>query len=125
MKRYRVLKKSLAVLIPTVIIVLAVSVSGVEEYTLADNRRLYLLGEGRLVNLALGDGHPVEIMDMSFAVQALTLEHLLQTAPLKADLYSVPPELDDRIARMKLDSLGVTIDALTEQQQAYLGRTSS
>jgi adenosylhomocysteinase len=94
---------------------------GVEEYTMPDGRRLYLLGEGRLVNLVLGDGHPVEIMDMSFAVQALTLEHLLAASPLKPDLYSVPPEIDERIARMKLESLGVRIDALTEQQRAYLG----
>ncbi|MCK5828502.1 adenosylhomocysteinase, partial [Candidatus Bipolaricaulota bacterium] len=78
---------------------------GVEEYTMPDGRRLYLLAEGRLVNLALGDGHPVEIMDMSFAVQAMTLEHLLQTAPLQPDLYSVPSEIDDTIARMKLESL--------------------
>jgi adenosylhomocysteinase len=98
---------------------------GVEEYTMPDGRHLYLLGEGRLVNLALGDGHPVEIMDMSFAVQALTLEHLLQVAPLEPTLYSVPSELDDRIARMKLESLGVSIDTLTDQQRAYLGHTSS
>jgi adenosylhomocysteinase len=98
---------------------------GVEEYTMPDGRRLYLLGEGRLVNLVLGDGHPVEIMDMSFAVQALTLEHLLAASPLKPDLYSVPPEIDERIARMKLESLGVRIDALTEQQRAYLGQASS
>jgi adenosylhomocysteinase len=74
-----------------------------------------------LVNLVLGDGHPVEIMDMSFAVQALTLEHLLAASPLNPDLYSVPTEIDERIARMKLESLGVRIDALTEQQRAYLG----
>ena len=98
---------------------------GVEEYTMPDGRHLYLLGEGRLVNLVLGDGHPVEIMDMSFAVQALTLEHLLQASPLKPDLYSVPPEIDERIARMKLESLGVSIDALTDQQKTYLGHSSS
>jgi len=98
---------------------------GVEEYTMLDGRRLYLLGEGRLVNLVLGDGHPVEIMDMSFAVQALTLEHLLQASPLKPDLYSVPPEIDERIARMKLETLGVQIDELTDQQKAYLGHASS
>jgi len=98
---------------------------GVEEYTMPDGRHLYLLGEGRLVNLVLGDGHPVEIMDMSFAVQALTLEHLLQESPLKPDLYSVPPEIDERIARMKLESLGVSIDALTDQQKTYLGHSSS
>jgi len=98
---------------------------GVEEYTMPDGRRLYLLAEGRLVNLALGDGHPVEIMDMSFAVQAMTLEHLLQAAPLEPDLYSVPSEIDDTIARMKLESLGIHIDTLTDQQRAYLGCASS
>lgn len=98
---------------------------GVEEYTMPDGRHLYLLGEGRLVNLALGDGHPVEIMDMSFAVQAMTLEHLLHAAPLEPTLYSVPSEIDDAIARMKLESLGVHIDTLTDQQQAYLGCASS
>ncbi|MFC2079103.1 adenosylhomocysteinase [Candidatus Bipolaricaulota bacterium] len=97
---------------------------GVEEYVMPDERRLYLLGEGRLVNLALGDGHPVEIMDMSFAVQAMTLEHLLLVSPLEPDLYSVPLELDERIARMKLETLGVEIDELTDQQKAYLGRDS-
>ncbi len=95
---------------------------GVEEYAMPDGRHLYLLGEGRLVNLALGDGHPVEIMDMSFAVQALTLEYLVGAAPMKPGLYPVPSEIDDRIARMKLDSLGVRIDTLTQEQEAYLGR---
>ncbi len=98
---------------------------GVEEYTMSDGRRLYLLGEGRLVNLVLGDGHPVEIMDMSFAVQALTLEHLLRALPLTPNLYSVPPEIDERIARMKLETLGVQIDELTDEQKAYLGHGSS
>ncbi|MBE0634697.1 adenosylhomocysteinase [Candidatus Bipolaricaulota bacterium] len=94
---------------------------GVEEYTMPDGRRLFLLGEGRLVNLVLGDGHPVEIMDLSFAVQAMTLEHLLQESPLEPDLYSVPASIDERIARMKLDTLGVKIDTLTAEQTAYLG----
>ena len=94
---------------------------GVEEYTLPDGRRLYLLGEGRLVNLALGDGHPVEIMDMAFAVQALTLRHLLANAPLPPSVYAVPSEIDDRVARLKLETLGVSIDQLTQQQRVYLG----
>ncbi len=94
---------------------------GVEEYRMDDGRRLYLLGEGRLVNLALGDGHPVEIMDLSFAIQALTLRHLLDRAPLPPGLYTVPPEIDDRVARMKLETLGVAIDSLTPAQRAYLG----
>ena len=95
--------------------------SGVEEYTLADGRRLYVLGEGRLVNLAVGDGHPVEIMDISFAVQALMLRHLVQSAPLGPGLYSVPSDIDRRVAEMKLQSLGVEIDTLSEAQRAYLG----
>ncbi len=98
---------------------------GVEEYTLDDGRRLYLLGEGRLVNLALGDGHPVEIMDLSFAVQALTLEHVLRSAPLAPAVHAVPEDVDDMVARMKLKTLGLEIDALTEAQQTYLGRTAS
>ena len=94
---------------------------GVEEYALPDGRRLYLLGEGRLVNLALGDGHPVEIMDLSFAIQALTLRHLLANAPLPPDVYAVPAEIDERVARLKLETLGVAIDALTPKQREYLG----
>ena len=95
---------------------------GIEEYTLADGRRIYLLGEGRLVNLALGDGHPVEIMDISFAVQALTLRHLVKEGPFRPGLHPVPEEIDEEIARMKLASLGVSIDSLTEEQRAYIGR---
>ncbi len=95
---------------------------GVEEYVLPDGRRLVLLGEGRLVNLALGDGHPVEIMDLSFAVQALTLEYLLSVAPLEPEVYPVPSEIDNRVARMKLETLGVQIDRLTQEQLDYLGR---
>jgi adenosylhomocysteinase len=94
---------------------------GVEEYVLADGRRLYLLAEGRLVNLALGDGHPVEIMDLSFAIQALTLRNLLDRSPLPADVYTVPPEIDEQVARWKLDTLGVSIDSLTPAQREYLG----
>jgi len=94
---------------------------GVVEYTLADGRRLYVLGEGRLVNLALGDGHPVEIMDTSFAVQALTLVHLVRNAPLPAGLHAVPPEIDERVASLKLRTLGVAIDELSDAQRAYLG----
>ena len=94
---------------------------GIIEYTLPDGRRLYLMGEGRLVNLVLGDGHPVEIMDLSFAVQALTLRYLLEHAPLPAQLLSVPTEIDDLVARTKLETLGITIDRLTAEQLAYLG----
>jgi adenosylhomocysteinase len=94
---------------------------GVEEYAMQDGRRLYLLGEGRLVNLALGDGHPVEIMDLSFAVQAMTVRHLIENAPLEPGVYTVPAEIDERIARLKLETLGVTIDNLTSAQRSYLG----
>jgi len=94
---------------------------GVVEYTLSDGRRLYVLAEGRLVNLALGDGHPVEIMDISFALQALTLRHALQRAPMPPDVYAVPPEIDERVARMKLSSVGASIDRLSDAQRAYLG----
>jgi len=94
---------------------------GVVEHKLADGRRLYVLGEGRLVNLALGDGHPVEIMDISFAVQTLALRHLLRSDDLKPELYPVPAEIDERVARLKLETLGVSIDRLTEGQREYLG----
>jgi adenosylhomocysteinase len=98
---------------------------GIVEYELPDGRRLDLLAEGRLVNLALGDGHPVEIMDISFALQALTLQHLARRVPMPPGLYAVPRAIDDRVARMKLESLGVAIDALSEAQRAYLGIAAS
>jgi len=74
-----------------------------------------------LVNLALGDGHPVEIMDISFALQALTLQHIVRSTTLAAAVYSVPQQIDERVARMKLATLGVAIDSLTETQRAYIG----
>ena len=97
---------------------------GVVEYTLGDGRRIYVLGEGRLVNLALGDGHPVEIMDISFAIQALTLRHLVRNAPLDPGLYTVPEEIDEHVARLKLETLRVEIDALSAEQRTYLGLES-
>jgi len=96
---------------------------GVEEYTFPDGRRVVLLGEGRLVNLALGDGHPVEIMDLSFAIQVLTLRHLLENLPMPPDVYTVPRAIDEQVARLKLETLHVEIDQLTESQRAYLGLT--
>ncbi len=93
----------------------------VEEYQLKDGRKLYLLAEGRLVNLAAGDGHPIEIMDMSFAVQALSLEYVAKNhKSLKPGVYSVPAEIDQRVAQMKLESVGIKIDHLTSAQKAYL-----
>jgi adenosylhomocysteinase len=95
----------------------------VEEFEMKDGRRLYLLAEGRLVNLAAGDGHPVEIMDLSFALQALTLAYVAQhRSELQPNLYPVPPEIDHRVALLKLETLGITIDKLSPEQQAYLER---
>ena len=93
----------------------------VEEYTLKDGRHIYLLGEGRLINLAAAEGHPASVMDMSFANQALCLEYIVKNnGKLKAKVYSVPEEIDRQIARLKLDSMGIHIDTLTPEQQKYL-----
>jgi adenosylhomocysteinase len=91
-----------------------------EEYTLKDGKRLYLLAEGRLVNLAAAEGHPSEVMDMSFANQALCAEHLAKTAKMTPKVYTVPSEIDDNVAELKLNAMGVTIDKLTPEQQKYL-----
>jgi adenosylhomocysteinase len=94
----------------------------VEEFTQEDGRRLYVLGEGRLVNLAAAEGHPAAVMDMSFANQALSVEHLVREGRrLERRVYRVPVDIDRAIARLKLASMGVQIDALTPAQQAYLG----
>ena len=80
-----------------------------------------MLAEGRLVNLAAGNGHPAEIMDMSFAVQVLSLEWMAKHAPaLEKKVYNVPAEIDDQIGRVKLAAMGLAIDALTPEQEAYL-----
>ncbi|MCL2475091.1 MAG: adenosylhomocysteinase [Chloroflexi bacterium] len=92
----------------------------VDEYTMEDGRRLYLLGEGRLVNLACAEGHPASVMDMSFANQALGLEYMLKNRNLKPDVYTIPVEIDDNIAQLKLDSMKVKIDVLTDEQILYL-----
>jgi len=93
----------------------------VDEYSLADGRRIYLLGEGRLINLAAAEGHPASVMDMSFANQALCLEYLAKMrGKLKPDVYSVPEEIDKEIGRLKLASMNITIDSLTKEQQKYL-----
>jgi adenosylhomocysteinase len=93
----------------------------VEEYTLPGNRRLYVLGEGRLINLAAAEGHPAAVMDMSFANQALSAEYIIKRGPtLERRVYTVPREIDREIARLKLASLGVEIDELSSQQEAYL-----
>lgn len=93
----------------------------VEEYELKDGRRIYLLGEGRLINLAAAEGHPASVMDMSFANQALSVEYMVKhAAELKKQVYSVPAEIDSEIARLKLAAMGVEIDVLTEEQVRYL-----
>ncbi|MHB8375409.1 MAG: adenosylhomocysteinase [Dehalococcoidia bacterium] len=93
----------------------------VQEYTLGDGRKLFLLGEGRLINLAAAEGHPASVMDMSFANQALCLEHLvLQEKQLDVAVYPVPKEIDEEIARLKLAAMGVAIDTLTDEQVKYL-----
>jgi adenosylhomocysteinase len=91
-----------------------------EEYTLKDGRRIYLLAKGRLVNLAAAEGHPSEVMDMSFANQALALIALAQAGgSLAHDVHDLPREQDLRLAQLKLDTVGATLDVLTAEQIAY------
>jgi len=93
----------------------------VEEYVLKDGRKVFVLGEGRLVNLAAAEGHPASVMDMSFANQALSLEYMVKnSSQLEKKVYSVPTEIDQEIARLKLDAMGVDIDKLSPQQVSYL-----
>jgi adenosylhomocysteinase len=93
----------------------------VEQFTLADGRRISLLGEGRLINLAAAEGHPSAVMDMSFANQALCAEHMVQHADeLERTVYPVPEAIDKEIARLKLEAMGIEIDVLTSEQARYL-----
>ncbi len=93
----------------------------VEEFTLPDGRKVYLLAEGRLVNLSAAEGHPAQVMDMSFANQALSAEYIVaNAAELERKVYVVPKEIDDEIARLKLATMGISIDQLTEEQAKYL-----
>ncbi|MFO7712199.1 MAG: adenosylhomocysteinase [Dehalococcoidia bacterium] len=93
----------------------------VDEYTLKDGRSIYLLGEGRLINLAAAEGHPASVMDMSFANQALCLEYLTRMkGQLGPAVYAVPEDIDQEVGRLKLASMNITIDSLTRQQQDYL-----
>jgi adenosylhomocysteinase len=95
--------------------------SFVDEYTLGDGRRIYLLGEGRLINLAAAEGHPASVMDMSFANQALCLEYLTKMkGKLEPAVYPVPEEIDQEVGKLKLASMNITIDSLTEEQENYL-----
>jgi adenosylhomocysteinase len=93
----------------------------VEQYVMEDDRRINLLGEGRLINLAAAEGHPASVMDMSFANQALSVEYMVKNADkLENKVYSVPDEIDREIARLKLNAMGVKIDKLTPAQEKYL-----
>ncbi len=95
--------------------------SFVDDYTLKDGRHIYLLGEGRLINLAAAEGHPASVMDMSFANQALSLEYLLKNkGKLEREVYAVPREIDKEIAWLKLKSIGIAVDSLTTEQEKYL-----
>ncbi|HXN99756.1 MAG TPA: adenosylhomocysteinase [Candidatus Acidoferrales bacterium] len=97
----------------------------VDEYVMKDGRKLYLLGEGRLINLAAAEGHPASVMDMSFANQALASEYLVKNASsLKHQVYSVPENIDRYIAKLKLDSMGIQVDKLTPDQEQYLASWS-
>src|SRR5712692_3828955 len=98
----------------------------VEEFTLKDGRRICLLGEGRLINLAAAEGHPASVMDMSFANQALSAEHMVKNhQELERKVYDVPLEIDQEVARLKLAAMGIEIDTLTAEQQAYLASWES
>lgn len=93
----------------------------VEEYLQKDGRRIYILGEGRLINLAAAEGHPASVMDMSFANQALSLEYMVKNADkLEKTVYGVPNDIDQEIARLKLEAMGIDIDILTPEQEKYL-----
>ena len=98
----------------------------IDGYYLPDGRIINLLAEGRLVNLAAGNGHPAEIMDMSFAIQARSLEYLAKNkGKFEKKLYPVPVEIDKAVARMKLETLGVGIDTLTPEQEEYLNKVEA
>jgi adenosylhomocysteinase len=93
----------------------------VEEFTLADGRTIVLLADGRLVNLSCAEGHPASVMDMSFANQALCAEFVVENcADMEPGVYEVPTEIDEEIAALKLASMGIEIDVLTEEQEKYL-----
>jgi adenosylhomocysteinase len=93
----------------------------VDEYKLSDGRRIYILGEGRLINLASAEGHPASVMDMSFANQALSCEYMIKNHDkLENNVYSVPEEIDKEIAKLKLEAMGIRVDVLTTEQVKYL-----
>jgi len=91
-----------------------------EEYKLKDGKKLYLLGEGRLINLAAAEGHPSEVMDMSFANQALCVKYIAEKDRMKPKIYKVPKEIDQLVANLKLKAMGIEVDKLTEEQKKYI-----
>jgi adenosylhomocysteinase len=93
----------------------------IRQFRSKEGKCVYLIGEGKIVNLSAGDGHPVEIMDISFALQALTLRYIVEHAPLDPGLHPVPRDVDEQVARLKLETMGVSLDTLTEAQRRYLG----
>lgn len=95
--------------------------NGVDQYMLRNNKSIYLLGEGRLINLAAAEGHPACVMDMSFATQALATEYAVKNkGKLVPKVYDVPKEIDQWVANLKLKSMGISIDTLTKEQEKYL-----
>jgi adenosylhomocysteinase len=97
----------------------------VEEYSLKDGRKINLLGDGRLINLAAAEGHPASVMDMSFADQALSVDYMVKNhTTLEKKVYAVPADLDKRVAKLKLESVGIKIDRLTPDQEEYLASWS-
>jgi adenosylhomocysteinase len=97
----------------------------VEEFAMKDGRRIYLLGEGRLINLAAAEGHPAAVMDMSFANQALSAEYLVKhSSELTRQVYPVPDPIDRQIAKLKLESMGIHVDKLSPDQEHYLASWS-
>ncbi len=90
------------------------------QYKMKDGRKLYLLAEGRLVNLAAGQGHPAEIMDMSFALQMKAAEYVVKNKGLEPKVYNIPKEIDEKVAKLRLEAGGITIDSLTKEQRKYL-----
>jgi adenosylhomocysteinase len=92
----------------------------VEEYALKNGKRIYLLAEGRLVNLAAAEGHPSEVMDLSFANQALCCEYIVKNYKMEIKVHDVPKEIDERVAKLKLITMGIEIDELTAEQEKYL-----
>lgn len=98
--------------------------ANIEAYKMKDGRTLYLIAEGRLVNLAAGDGHPAEIMDLTFGLQVLSLQYVNEHPDLEAHVYDVPTSIDELVAKIKLSSLGLSIDTLTTEQEKYLNSWS-